>query len=257
MNIIVGENAEPVEENAAELLRQRVSETGVNTAAVFREGHAPEKHDDSLTVLLGRPDSHRKIHTYLEQRNITLPNDFDPGAEGFLLMRSPDLGNGVVVAAGVDNRGVVYVVGEILRQMDFEDFGLTFPSKLSIRTAPAFEIRGTQFDQGGKMVKLTGVRLALVRPRYQERYAMRMNQKSQSIYADDIPLAIDLELPEYESEFVEFDIPRETTSDGKLRIRFEKHPDVPEGDWIDTQIWRNCGGWGTLVSEIWLMKCPQ
>ena len=100
------------------------------------------------------------------------------------------------------------------------------------------------------------VRLSLVRPRYQERYAMRMNQKRQSIYADDFPLAINLEIPEYESEFFEFDIPPSATNDGRLTIRFEKDPDVPGGDWIDTQIWRNCGGWGTLVSEIWLIKNP-
>ena len=158
MNIILGENAESVEQNAAELLCERVSETGVNTASVFREGHAPEPHDGSLTVLLGRPDSHNRIRTYLDRKNIEAPNDFNPGAEGFLLMRSPDLGDGVVIAAGVDNRGVVYAVGEILRQMDCDDSGFSFPSDLYIRTAPAFEIRGTQFDQGGKMVKLTGVR---------------------------------------------------------------------------------------------------
>ena len=100
------------------------------------------------------------------------------------------------------------------------------------------------------------VRLTLVRPWYQERYAMRMNQKSQSIYADEILLARDLELPLQMSDFFEFDIPVEATQDGDLTLRLEKSPGVAEGPRVDVEIWRNCGGWGTLVSEVWLMKKP-
>ena len=98
------------------------------------------------------------------------------------------------------------------------------------------------------------VRFTLVRPRYQERYAMRMHQKSESIYADDFLLAKDLELPEYECEFFEFDVPKRATHDGELTIRFEKDPDIGEGKRTEVEIWRNCGGWGTLVSEVWLTK---
>lgn len=100
------------------------------------------------------------------------------------------------------------------------------------------------------------VRVTLVRPRFQERYAMRMNQKSESIYADDLLLAKELELPERTSRFFTFDIPEEATRDGSLTVRFEKAPDVAAGPKLDVQVWRNSGGWGTLVSEIWLMKRP-
>ncbi|MBN2328231.1 MAG: hypothetical protein JXR73_13875 [Candidatus Omnitrophica bacterium] len=158
MNIILGEQSGRVEQNAGELLRERILETGENTVVVTREGAAWEIHEGSLTILLGRPDRHQRIRELLARKRIESPNDFDPGPEGFLLFRSPDLDGGVVIGAGVDDRGVVYAVGEILRRMDCDDFGFDFPSTLDVRTAPAFEVRGTQFDQGGRMLELTGAR---------------------------------------------------------------------------------------------------
>ncbi len=59
------------------------------------------------------------------------------------------------------------------------------------------------------------VRFTFVRPWYQSRYAERMNQKSQTILADDIVLAEDQPLPERMSEFVTFDIP--TAGDPRWR----------------------------------------
>lgn len=98
------------------------------------------------------------------------------------------------------------------------------------------------------------VRLTLVRPRYQERYTMRMNQRSESLYADDILVARDIEVPERMSDHFTFGIPREATADGRMTLRFEKAPDVAAGDRVSVEQWRNCGGWGTIVSEVWLMK---
>ena len=100
------------------------------------------------------------------------------------------------------------------------------------------------------------VRFTLVRPWFQARYADRMNQKSQSIYADDVVLARELEVPYHMSDFFTFDIPRHCTADGELVIRFEKARDVAVWDRVTTEQWRNTGGWGTLCSEIWLMKKP-
>jgi len=98
------------------------------------------------------------------------------------------------------------------------------------------------------------IRLTLVRPWYQERYAMRMNQSSQSIYADDELLAKDVELPMQMSDLFSFDIPAKATQDGSLTIRFEKSQDVANGDRVSVEQWRNSGGWGTIVSEVWLIK---
>ena len=98
------------------------------------------------------------------------------------------------------------------------------------------------------------IRFTFVRPWYQERYNQRMNQKSQTIYADDTILAKDVELPLQMSDFFTYDIPSEMIQDGEVVIRFEKAADVAIGDRVYVEQWRNSGGWGTLVSEAWLMK---
>ena len=98
------------------------------------------------------------------------------------------------------------------------------------------------------------VRFTFVRPWFQERYAQRMNQKSQTIYADDQVVAKDVELPLQMSDFFTYDLPAEATKDGEVVIRLEKQTDVATGDRVTVEQWRNSGGWGTLVSEAWLMK---
>lgn len=98
------------------------------------------------------------------------------------------------------------------------------------------------------------IRFTLMRPWYQERYAMRMNQKRQSIFADGIPLAEEVELPERVSEFFTYDIPAEAVRDGRLTIRLKKGAGVAEGPRVEREMWRNSGGWGTIVSEVWLMR---
>ena len=98
------------------------------------------------------------------------------------------------------------------------------------------------------------IRFSFVRPWFQERYSMRMNQKSQAIYADDILLSEGVELPLQMSDFFTFDIPPAATKDGQLNIRLKKADDVANGDRVTVEQWRNSGGWGTLVSEVWLIK---
>ena len=110
-----------------------------------------------------------------------------------------------------------------------------------------------QYDQLDPKAKYR-VRLSLVRPKYKPRYASRHKQVSQSIYADDIPLAKDLVLPEYFAEDFEFDIPTAAIADGKLTLSMRKQAGIGEGLQSDITVWRNTGGWGTLVSEVWLMK---
>jgi Domain of unknown function (DUF4838) len=100
------------------------------------------------------------------------------------------------------------------------------------------------------------VRFTLVRPRFEPFCSDLMTQHSQSVYAGEILLAENLELPEFESKPFEFDIPREATKDGTLTLRMQKSPGVAEAAWVDVAIWRNNGGWGTLVSEVWLLKKP-
>lgn len=98
------------------------------------------------------------------------------------------------------------------------------------------------------------IRFTFVRPWFQERYAFRMMQKSQTIWADDIKLAEEIELPLQMSDFFTFDVPPSTTKDGELLIRLERASNVARGHQVEIEQWRNSGGWGTIVSEVWLMK---
>ncbi|MCC7500071.1 MAG: hypothetical protein IT160_20995 [Bryobacterales bacterium] len=101
------------------------------------------------------------------------------------------------------------------------------------------------------------IRFTLVRPAYQERYAMRMNQKTETIYAGGLVLAKDLAVPLKMSDYFTFDIPRGAIRNGELEIRFERAADVARGSRVEREQWRNSGGWGTLMSEAWLMKKPR
>lgn len=97
------------------------------------------------------------------------------------------------------------------------------------------------------------VRMTLMRPRYKQRFARWHLQSRQSIVADGVVLARDIELPEYEADFFEFEVPQHLTSDGVLELQFHKQPGVGEGPESQVTVWRNTGGWGTLVSEVWLL----
>lgn len=98
------------------------------------------------------------------------------------------------------------------------------------------------------------IRFTLVRPWYQDVYSDRMNQKSEKIYAGD-QLIADVELPLQMSDFFTYDIPKGTVNaEGKLLITFRRADNVARGDRLSREQWRNTGGWGTIVSEAWLIK---
>ena len=97
------------------------------------------------------------------------------------------------------------------------------------------------------------IRFTLVRPWYQDRYRSRMIQHTETIYAGDSVLARDLEVPERMSDFFTFAIPPQAIQHGELVVR-SSAPRRARGPRVEREAWRNSGGWGTLVSEAWLMK---
>jgi hypothetical protein len=165
-----------------------------------------------------------------------------------------------------DNAGTANPAPRIERGYPY-DFGQPFvPEMLEEANRPSQrtmhftqdEDRGVTFHYRDLDPKASyRIRFTLVRPRYQERYRERMNQKSETIYADQFVLAKDLAVPERVSDFFTFDIPPEATSDGELVVRFERGADVAHGARVEREVWRNTGGWGTIVSEAWLMKKPR
>ena len=155
--VAVGENAGETERASAELLAERVREMSGVAARAIREDEMPGERS-GLTVILGMPAHNALLERLLEQEGCPPPSEEDPGPEGFVLQTVDGEGGGIVLAASVDARGSLYAVGEILRRMTFDEQAIGFPSQVALRTAPAFEVRGTQFDQGHTMVQLTGAR---------------------------------------------------------------------------------------------------
>jgi hypothetical protein len=75
------------------------------------------------------------------------------------------------------------------------------------------------------------IRFTLVRPWYHHRYRNRINQHTESIYAGDILLARDLEIPERMSDFFTFDIPPEAIKNVELTYQVQTSPDFRSSEW--------------------------
>ena len=150
INIVVGEQADDVEQKVAHLLKDRINEKSAIRISI---GKVPE--NEGLNIVLGRPDHHERLNNLFEQHRIPMLTDLAPGPEGFLLRK---LDAQTLIAAGIDDRGCLYVVGELLRQIGYKEDQISIPNDLNIRTAPAFEIRGTQFGQSGVAKRLAKVR---------------------------------------------------------------------------------------------------
>ena len=149
--IQAGEMAGPVERQVARLLQERLAEPGM---VPVRLAGSPSSAPDTLTILLGRPEHHTALRDLMDAENIAPLTSLAPGAEGFLLQLLPTSPGGTLLAAGIDDRGCLYAAGEILRQATFQDDTIRVPDKLRVRTAPAFEVRGTQFGQSGVALSL-------------------------------------------------------------------------------------------------------
>jgi hypothetical protein len=159
-----------------------------------------------------------------------------------------------------DNAGVPGAAPRLIHGWPYGDGGFDGANRRSQRTM-AFttdEERGVAFRYKGlNPAARYRVRLTLVRPKYLPRFGIFQHQTGQSIYADDHLLAENLELPEYVADFFEYDVPPEATADGELVLWMKKQPGVGEGLASDVSIWRNTGGWGTLVSEVWLSRMDE
>ncbi len=183
---------------------------------------AMENHEDQLAAL------QRVVHYD------------DPGPGGFY------------DDAGTPNGAPRLVYGWPYGDGDFSGFNRPSQRTMAFTTD---EERGVTFRYTGLDPEAKyRVRLSLVRPRYLPRFGIFQHQTSQSIMADDVALAENLELPEFEADLFEFDVPQEATRDGELMLWMKKQPGIGEGSASDVSIWRNTGGWGTLVSEVWLLR---
>ncbi|MCA9437810.1 MAG: hypothetical protein KC978_18645, partial [Candidatus Omnitrophica bacterium] len=147
--IVIGNEAGPIEKRIANLLAERLQEPSGLPASVIAESEMGEPSEGELQILLGIPDHSETISEVFYDERIDPLTELDPGLEGFLLkLMDPD-GDPFLLAAGLDERGCLYAVGEILRKVRITEKEFQFFPPLEVRTAPAFEVRGTQFEQSG------------------------------------------------------------------------------------------------------------
>lgn len=154
--ILVSDDASDIEARVAELLVSRLQEMPGITARIETEKEKIKV--DELLILLGIPDHHSAIQRQFEAHRISPLTWLNPGREGFLLQTVQVNGRNAILAAGIDQRGCLYAVGELLRQIHYADQALSFPDNLTVRTAPAFEIRGTEYGQSGVARNVAQVR---------------------------------------------------------------------------------------------------
>ena len=158
VSIIPGEGATAVERSYAQILADRLAEWCGVKVTIAADADAEPRDTDHATILLGLPVTHAVLMQRCQEEKIKLPDDMDPGAEGFVVQGVARNRGLQILAAATDQRGVLYAAGEIVRQAADTDDGIVLPRRLHVRTAPAFEVRGTEVSQGHTMLQLTGVR---------------------------------------------------------------------------------------------------
>ena len=156
--IEIGSRAGKVEIKVAELLVDRLNEAGVVNTRLTFETDERSSNLDEIRILLGIPEHHEYLKAQLNNYRIPELTELAPGPEGFLIKYIKGTKNSIVLAAGVDDRGCLYAVGELLRQVKIRYGKISIQDDLNLRTAPAFEIRGTQYGQSGVAKRLAKVR---------------------------------------------------------------------------------------------------
>ena len=153
VNILTNNNLNSIEKNILNLFVERLEEAGVDFVTTSEVSEVPQNTDkQTLTFIFGIAEKSELLGSYFYKNRIEDLSWLNPGAEGFLIKKNKE--QNLLILAGVDERGCLYAVGEFLRQAKIRNGKIFLRDEITIRTAPAFEIRGTQFDQGGVVISV-------------------------------------------------------------------------------------------------------
>ncbi|GMV98989.1 MAG: hypothetical protein AMXMBFR84_01290 [Candidatus Hydrogenedentota bacterium] len=148
VSVVLDTDATPPEILAAGVLKRRVEQVSEVTVEIGQTAGA------NAVMYLGVSREAGTVHDQFARLNGTLPGRKEElFPEGYAVKSD---GN-VIVAVGVDARGVLYAVGEIVRQLKYAADSIAIPV-IDVQTAPAFRYRGFSANQGGTMMKITGAR---------------------------------------------------------------------------------------------------
>jgi len=140
VGVVVGKRASDVEQRVADVLAKRIAFRADVACSVVPEQEAGAAQAD-LLIYLGMPATHDALAALCLKHGVATPTVRDPGPEGFAVRTAREGDRAIILAAGVDKRGVVYSAGEILRQVTCNDGSIAVP-EINVRTAPAYRWRG-------------------------------------------------------------------------------------------------------------------
>ncbi|MBX7254847.1 MAG: hypothetical protein K1Y02_00700 [Candidatus Hydrogenedentes bacterium] len=153
--IVLEPDATPLETQDADVLKTRLLSVSNITIDIAKE---PVSGAD-LQIFLGKSRPQGRLHDLCTTHAVTLPGRGSTlFPEGFAVRTIQESGRHAIVAVGVDDRAVLYAVGEIVRRFHYEADHVTLPS-LNVSTAPAYRFRGFSPNQGGAMLRVAKARV--------------------------------------------------------------------------------------------------
>ena len=162
IEILLEPNAADPESRVANVLRDRILKRSQVAVTISRTAST----DGQLRIYLRRIGQNGAFDKLYSTNGLRLPGKLRQAPESLALKtvkldRTPAL-----LAMGADQRGLLYAVGEILRQLTFEPSSVEL-GELDLRLAPAYRFRGSSANQGGTMMQITGAR-PWTTPEYQD-----------------------------------------------------------------------------------------
>ncbi len=154
--IIVGSDATGLESRAAEILESRIEKR--SNVEVRIEPHT--KAEDAIgwadvVFSVGNNYISSKLMEDYGAQLPTLPNSNKQHPEGFLVRSGVNEGKPAIVIVGVDDRGTIYGVGYVLREIGYYPDHIELPS-FDVREKPAFWLRGSEATGPGSSARKFG-----------------------------------------------------------------------------------------------------
>lgn len=151
IEIVLQQEASPAERRVAEILKARI----LSLTPVAIEVGAARKPGADLYIHLGRVSG--ALGDLCASNQVRLPGKERPNPEGFAVKTVQEVNERVVIAAGADDRGLLYAAGEVLRRLHSEEDHVVLPP-VDVSASPGFRFRGFSANQGGTMMTATKAR---------------------------------------------------------------------------------------------------
>ncbi len=152
--IVLEPDASPLETQDADVLKTRLLSISKLNIEIAKEPIPGA----GLQIYLGKARAQGRLHDLFEANGMKFQaRGTVQFPEGFAAKSIRGKEGAVIIAAGIDDRGVLYAAGEIVRRFHYEADHVTL-ADFDISSAPAFRYRGFSPNQGGSMMRTTKAR---------------------------------------------------------------------------------------------------